>query len=121
MDDVESVRRAIVGLTRRRSLRDVASLLGTSHFVIHKLVKGKKIRPTTVQHLREALEDLGHEDPDRHLRGLWRHVASELGLPTTRKVDRAIRELLVAAYRSRGREPPRWLRVRASVPRKPIA
>src|SRR2546430_17216264 len=86
-DDVESVRRAIADLTKRNSLRHVASLLGTSHFVIHKLVKRKTIRGSTLQQLREALQDLGRDDPDRHLRGLWRQVASDLGLPTTPKVD----------------------------------
>jgi hypothetical protein len=112
MDNVEEVRRALKALKGRIPLRQLAKSLGMSQFPLWKLLNAGSVRLNTLRRIREGLAGLDGQDANRHLQAFLRPVAADLGLSSTQKLERALRKVVVEAYRRDGRKPPRWLRER---------
>jgi AcrR family transcriptional regulator len=106
-DDV--LQRTVRELYRETTLREVAERLGVCHATVWKLLKGQRMRPSTIRRIKDGVtRAAGATDFDLLASGL-QGVLAPLPEPKRREARRFVARALAEWYMHEGLLVPGWI------------
>jgi len=107
--EVGGFRKVVRELVRETSLREAAERLGVCHATVWKLLKGRRMRPSTLRRIKDGVSRVaGATDIDLLVSGLHGALAP-LPKPKRREVRRLIARALTDWYMEEGLLVPGWV------------
>lgn len=108
MSDQE-LRAALTRLKDSAPLRELASRIGLSHYVLYKFLNREPVRPSTKARIQQWLEEPADDDTAVRVRQDLRRLLGRLGAGKQRAVEAAIGRVIAEAFTADGKEVPRWV------------